>query len=194
MKSVLHLCLITIAAVSAQRNSDLTLRGSRRLQCSSSITRFDIINASTNKKVAEVKDGDTIYLTSLGMSNPQQISVRAVTCGYGIDSVKFIMDNGYYKYVDRRSDYFLCGNYGSDIYACPKMTLGRHTLAVSTHGSRSEEEEESLIGGVETFSFTVAQSDTAAPTPRPSPPPVPSPTPAPVIPPQPSCPIPKVIR
>jgi hypothetical protein len=181
------ICIMSIVSVSAQQNVDLTLRGSRRLQsqCPSIFDRFDIINSTTDQKVASLKDGDTIYLDTSGLSSPQEINIMAVPCGTSsIGSVKFNLDGNYHQRIENAADYLMCGNTGSDAYPCPKMTLGPHILTVSAHSLTNA--GGSLLGSVASISFTVAQSSkaptTAAPVAAPTtaaPVPTPKITPAP---------------
>jgi hypothetical protein len=167
-----NICILSIVSVSAQQNVDLTLRGSRRLQsqCPNFFDRFDIINSTTDQKVASLKDGDTIYLDSSGLSSPQEINIMAVPCGTGsIGSVKFNLDGNYHQKIENAAAYLMCGNSGSDAYPCSKMTLGPHTLTVSAHSLTNA--AGSLLGSVASLSFMVVQSNleptTAAPVPSP---------------------------
>jgi hypothetical protein len=202
MKSFWNLCLLSNVWVSMQQDTNLVRRGSRRQlqsQCPDVFEKFDIINASTDQKVASLVDGQTIYLDSAGLASPQDINIKAVTCGTGIGSVKFNLDGNYHQRIENAADYLMCGNSGSDAYSCPKMTLGQHTLTVSAHSLTNA--GGTLLGGVKTISFTVTETTMPSPTlPAPVPAPTPKPTsapfPAPTVPaptvPAPSCAIPKV--
>jgi hypothetical protein len=167
--------ILSIVSVSAQQNVDLTLRGSRRLQsqCPNTFDRFDIINSSSDQKVASLQNGDMVYLDVLGLSSPKEINIMAVPCVSGIASVKFNLDRNYHQRIENAADYLMCGNSGSDAYTCSKMTLGQHTLTVSAHSLTNA--GGSLLGSV-TISFTVVQSNKA-----PTPGPVAKITPAPVV-------------
>lgn len=161
MKSLFNFFTMLIAAASAnQGSSDQLLRGRRRrlkTMCSNVFVRFEIVDARTNKTISTLQNGDTINLSTLGISNAQQLNIKAVTCGSGIDAVSFIVDDTYYQYVERQQDdfYMLCGNTGSDLYTCPFLTLGHHSLAVSAHGSKNTD-----IGSVRVLSFTIVQPKT----------------------------------
>jgi hypothetical protein len=204
MKLFWNLCFLSNVWVSMQQDTNLVRRGSRRqrqlqTQCTDVLAGFDIINANTDQKVASLVDGQTIYLDSAGLASPQDINIKAVTCGTGIGSVKFNLDGNYYQRIENTADYQMCGNSGSDAYSCSKMTLGQHTLTVSAHSLTNA--GGTLLGGIKTISFTVTETTIPSPT---SPAPVPAPTPkltsapvpSPTVPaptaPAPSCPIPKV--
>jgi hypothetical protein len=176
--SSVFITLLALGPVSSQRASFSTLRGNRQLQCARILERLDIVNAATDQTVGTLNDGETIFLNNFGMTKPQEFTVNAITCGTGIGSVTFELDGTYYKKIENKAAYFLCGNSGADANYCPEMTLGQHSLKVSVYSG-------SNAGGTlldsKTVLFTVNQLNPAPVTAAPVPTPVTAaPVPAPV--------------
>jgi hypothetical protein len=88
------------------------------------ITNFELIDAATDTKIADISNGATITVPA----NSYSFNVNAVVeSGKQIGSMSFDMD-GMHSNVENFAPYALCGNSGPDFFACRKLGLGPHAL------------------------------------------------------------------
>jgi hypothetical protein len=124
------------------------------------VTSFTLINATTDRDIRTINNGDTIDLAQLGTT---RINIRANTSPATVGSVVFRLDgNARYK-VENGAPYAIGSNNGSD-YNAWNYTMGAHTVTATPYSSSSGS---GTAGSALTVNFTIVNgggSSEPAPT------------------------------
>jgi hypothetical protein len=106
------------------------LRGQSRtsLSCSATVTGWELIDTTTNKKVQDLVNGDIVY----SANDSPSFSIRAVVSGSGTRSVRLTL-NGGYTHTDIAPPYALCETNTGDRRHRHDSTY-RRCDGVLTHG------------------------------------------------------------
>jgi hypothetical protein len=88
---------------------------------------FELFNAGTNKKIADLNEGDIVNLDDFGLSG---FNIVAVVSGTSIGSLNFGVDNDDSFRLENGAPYALCGDDGGNFASCPASVFnsGTHTL------------------------------------------------------------------
>jgi hypothetical protein len=100
-----------------------------------SITRLELINAVTDQVIdSDFTSGDVIDFSDIGTN---QLSIRAVTSGSPIGSVRFGLDQSQSYRIENQAPYTIAGDGpGPDYYAWTP-TVGSHILTVQPYAGAS---------------------------------------------------------
>jgi hypothetical protein len=129
MLTALLLTVLIFSRVDANGDK-LSLRrrelSSRNLQ---KLTRLELYNAKTDKKISDLIDGQVIDIQSIaGLTSPS-FNINAVVQG-SVSSVTFGYNNTFR--TDRASPYAFCGDTASNFKICQELGYGSHTITVTT--------------------------------------------------------------
>jgi len=117
------------------------------------VTSFSLVNATTNRIVGSLNNGDTIDLSKLGTNS---ISIIAKTAGT-VESVKFVV-NGQNVKVENIVPYALLGDDNGN-YAGWRPARGSYSLTATPYQKDNTQGE---VGKALTINFTVGTSPVAA--------------------------------
>jgi Malectin domain len=156
---------------------DTTDSSSRQLQQATvgSITRFDLINAVTEKKINSLSNGQVIVVSSIpGLTTTSpNFNIDAKTSGT-VQSVVFALNNVTVQ-TESAAPWAFCGNNGADFFSCPTLNGGGTvTVSATPYSAKSGS---GTKGTTVSVTFTIVL-DTAAPTGKS---PTKSPTKSPVV-------------
>lgn len=125
--------------------------------------KFELINSRTDQKISDLRDGDIIDLSALGLDRPR-FNVEAVVSPNSTDvvgSIKFDLDDMVGYRTENTAPYFLCGMTlsGSPKF-CRDLKVGQHTVTATPYSKRRGRGEE---GQPSTVTFEIVESNCGIP-------------------------------
>ena len=152
----------------------------RDLQSGDTFVQFFVYNSDTNAKLATLQSGNIFDISIWGIAEAQMLNIEAVVGGGTFaNSIRFVLDTNVVDRIDGGDQKFMCGNGGTDVYSCPALTLGKHTIQATPF---TQSGGNGIPLGTFTINFELVKSG-IAPNIFAPPPPVTSPAASPAAPP-----------
>jgi hypothetical protein len=109
----------------------------RQLQSITNV-EFVLYNSENDKFVTPITDNSWMSISQFGVKNPNNLNIEVRLEGNivsisSVTSIKFNLDNGVLERYDGGPAKFMCGNSGTDVYPCPKLTYGKHILEITLY-------------------------------------------------------------
>jgi hypothetical protein len=136
----------------------------RKLQLGNdTVVNFNLYNAVTDVKIANLTNGTVINLFSLNIDSPKALNVEAIVVGSTKPgSVKFSLDVTLYNRIEGGAPYSLCGNIGMDFKNCTQLTLGTHTVAAIPYSGKTATGQ--ILGSNYAVTFDIVNIAPTSPT------------------------------
>lgn len=100
------------------------------------VTGFTLVNADTDEDLTEIHHGDTIDISTFGVTNPNRLNVRANISGNTPGSVVFGFDEKTVFSIEQIEPFALGRDLNGDYHPTgSKFSLGTHTITATPYAS-----------------------------------------------------------
>ena len=134
--SILSLVLLFLALVQPGYCLDDSRSPSQLRRRNAVVTRLELINAKTDKKISDLFFGQYVNVSSIaGLTGPE-FNINAVIDG-PVDFVRFGYNENLRYKTEGKAPYAFCGNTGRNFFNCTVLGYGTHFVTAQAITNRT---------------------------------------------------------